>query len=163
MPARPLIVALALVAATAAHAEPPIVGRASVVDGDTIEIHGERIRLNGIDAPESWQTCIDRAGAEYRCGKAAAEALDAFLAASRPTRCDFRDRDRYGRFVGVCWRADGIEVNGWLVRTGNALDWPRYSHGTYAGDQARARAGRLGMWQGDFVEPWTARTQRRTN
>ena len=94
MPARPLIVALALIAATAAHSEPPITGRASVVDGDTIEIHGERIRFNGIDAPESWQTCIDRAGAEYRCGKAAAEALDAFLAASRPTRCDFVERDR---------------------------------------------------------------------
>lgn len=53
----------------AAFAQGPVIGRASVIDGDTIEIAGEKIRFNGIDAPESWQTCVDRAGAEYRCGK----------------------------------------------------------------------------------------------
>lgn len=66
----------------AAAATEPLVGRASL-DGDTVEIHGERIRFHGIDAPESWQRCADKAGAAYRCGKVAAEALDAFLAASR--------------------------------------------------------------------------------
>lgn len=35
-----------------------IVGVASVIDGDTIEIHGSRIRLFGIDAPESRQACM---------------------------------------------------------------------------------------------------------
>ena len=67
----------------AAAATEPLVGRASIIDGDKVEIHGERIRFHGIDAPESWQRCADKAGAEYRCGKVAAEALDAFLAASR--------------------------------------------------------------------------------
>lgn len=70
-----------------AEATEPLVDRASVIDGDTIEIHGERDRLHGIDAPESWQRCVDNAGGEYLCGKAAAEALDAFLAASSPTTC----------------------------------------------------------------------------
>jgi endonuclease YncB( thermonuclease family) len=149
---------LALVAiASATFASDPIIGRASVIDGDTIEIAGERIRFNGIDAPESWQTCRDGAGEEYRCGKASAEALDAFLAASRPTRCEYVERDRYKRFVGDCYRADGKSVASWMVRSGWALDWPRYSKGRYAAEQAEALAARRGVWQGKFVEPWKAR------
>ena len=54
----PRLLALALLAlmdAPAALAD--TTGRASVIDGDTIEIRGERIRLNAIDAPESAQLC----------------------------------------------------------------------------------------------------------
>src|SRR5687768_6525455 len=88
-----------------ALAQMELVGRAAVIDGDTIEIQGERIRLNGIDAPESKQLCKNEKGEPYRCGAMAARALDEFLAASRPTRCEFVERDRYGRFVGNCSRA----------------------------------------------------------
>lgn len=43
---------LALLGTT--HAAPaPLVGVASVIDGDTLEIRGVRVRLYGIDAPES--------------------------------------------------------------------------------------------------------------
>ncbi|MBY3043212.1 thermonuclease family protein [Rhizobium leguminosarum] len=79
------------------------VGRASVIDGDTIEIAGQRIRLNGIDAPESWQACRDAAGRPYRCGKDAALALDEFLSKSRPIRCVGHGKDRYRRLVADCW------------------------------------------------------------
>ena len=49
-------------------------GVASVIDGDTIEVHGQRIRLHGIDAPESRQLCrLD--GKPWQCGKDAANAL----------------------------------------------------------------------------------------
>lgn len=47
----------------------PIIGQASIVDGDTIEIHGQQIRLAGIDAPESDQLCRDADSALYRCEK----------------------------------------------------------------------------------------------
>lgn len=154
------IVAIALVASMPALAADTITGRASVIDGDTIEIDGERIRFNGIDAPESWQRCRDERGADYRCGKEAAFALDEWLAKSRPTRCEFVERDRYGRFVGTCFRADGYEVNRWLVETGNALDWPRYSKGAYADAQDRAKADQLGIWRGEFKEPCVARGER---
>lgn len=134
-----------------------MVGRASVIDADTIEIHGQRIRLNGIDAPESRQTCQDKAGKPYRCGQAAALALDDYLAASRPVRCIEVDRDRYKRMVADCFRADGQNVAAWLARNGHALDWPKYSKGRYAAEQEAAKGEGAGMWQGQFVPPWEAR------
>ncbi len=129
---------------TVALAETVIIGRATVIDGDTIEIQGERIRLNGVDAPESAQLCHDGQQRPYRCGTIASEALDKFLAASRPTRCKFVERDRYGRFVGDCFGADGASVAAALVRSGWALDWPRYSKGEYADEQLTAKRERLG-------------------
>ncbi|WP_292670243.1 thermonuclease family protein [Mesorhizobium sp.] len=96
-----------------------------MVDGDTIEIHGKRVRLNGIDAPEYDQQCDDAKHFRYSCGWKAAAALDAFLAKSRPVRCEFVSWDQYGRFVGDCFRADGSNVAAWLVKNGQALDWPK--------------------------------------
>ncbi|MER9758521.1 thermonuclease family protein [Mesorhizobium sp. M0138] len=132
----------------------PIAGVASVIDGDTIEIHGQRIRFNGIDAPESRQLCKNANGADYPCGRRSAQALDAFLAASRPVQCTFVTWDRYHRFVGDCRRADGASVAGWMVEHGQALDWPRYSHAAYAGQQATAKAAKAGLWAGTFQVPW---------
>src|SRR5687768_13373533 len=143
-----------------AEATPDIVGRASVVDGDTIELQGERVRLNGIDAPESAQLCRSSKSQNYRCGAVAARVLEEFLSASRPTKCKFVERDRYQRFVGDCYRADGASVAQLLVLSGWALDWPRYSKGEYADEQAHARVMRLGLWAGKFTSPWEWRAQR---
>lgn len=161
------VAVLAGVILTAPHLVPSslaggsaVTGRASVVDGDTIDLHGERIRLDGIDAPESWQRCEDSSGKPYRCGKAAAEALDRFLAASRPTTCVITDTDRYGRFVARCQRADGKSVNAWLVRNGWALDWAKYSGGDFAADEKAAKTEKRGIWQGRFQTPCEARAAR---
>ncbi|KQZ80941.1 succinoglycan biosynthesis protein exoi [Mesorhizobium sp. Root157] len=135
--------------------------RASVIDGDTIEISGQRVRFNGIDAPEGKQSCRNGKGQPYACGRAAANALDKFLAASRPVSCQFVEWDQYGRFVGNCARADGKSVQEWLVVNGHALDWPRYSNGAFAAQEATARASRRGMWQGDFQKPWDWRAAQR--
>lgn len=146
---------------SAAGSEASLTGRASVIDGDTIEIHGERVRFNGIDAPESSQFCKDRNEQPYRCGAMSADAVDRFLAASSPTRCDFVERDRYERFVGNCYRADGLSVAAAIVRKGWAMDWPRYSGGAYAEQQEAAKAERLGIWAGTFQPPWEWRAEQR--
>jgi endonuclease YncB( thermonuclease family) len=137
----------------------PVVGVASVIDGDTIEVHGQRIRFNGIDAPESKQYCDDAKGFEYPCGRRSAEALDSFLAASRPVSCAFMTWDRYHRFVGDCRRADQVSVAAWMVEHGQALDWPRYSHGAHAERQAKAEAAKVGIWVGKFQAPWEWRAE----
>ncbi|MCJ8517840.1 endonuclease YncB(thermonuclease family) [Pseudorhizobium tarimense] len=154
-------IAIALLALTAvpALAQGPLVGRASVVDGDTVEIAGQRIRIQGIDAPESWQGCWEASGKMYRCGQVAANALDGFLAASRPTRCEFIEWDRYHRMVADCFRADGASVAEWMVRSGHALDYKRYSKGAYAQAEKEAEAEKAGIWQGKFDAPWDARKQ----
>ena len=110
---------------------------------------------------ESAQLCRTAKGQNFRCGAVAARVLEEFLSASRPTRCKFVERDRYGRFVGNCYRADGASVAELLVLSGWALDWPRYSKGEYADEQAQARVMRLGLWAGKFTFPWEWRAQRR--
>ncbi len=155
-----VLFAVALLLTPVAYAE-PLIGRASVVDADTLDLAGERVRLNGIDAPETAQLCRDAADAEYRCGQQASIALDDWLAKSRPTRCEFIERDRYDRFVGRCFRADGAELQEWLVRQGHAVDWPQYSGGAYAAAQADAKRNERGIWAGEFTLPWEWRRGKR--
>ncbi|SHM83595.1 thermonuclease family protein [Bradyrhizobium lablabi] len=144
------------VAATAAD----LTGQATVIDGDTIEIHGQRVRLWGIDAPESDQLCRNDDSEQYRCGQKAANDLDTFIA-HRPVECVEVDRDRYRRAVAVCAVA-GVDLAEWLVKNGLALDWPQYSKGAYAAVHDKAEQLDRGMWGGSFVEPWRYRACRRT-
>ena len=74
-----------------------ITGKALVLDGDSIVVAGQKIRLHGIDAPEMDQTlwCRDR---ELMCGAMALAALEA-LTAGMALRCDIVEHDRFGRTV----------------------------------------------------------------
>lgn len=134
-----------------------ITGVASVIDGDTLDIHGERIRLWGIDAPESSQPC-QRAGETWRCGQQAALALADWLDGV-PVHCVARNKDYYGRTVAVCTRS-GVQVNSWLVIQGWALDYPRYSKGEYKAEQVAAEQAQRGVWQGTFTKPWEYRRRK---
>ncbi|WP_236622474.1 thermonuclease family protein [Thermus tengchongensis] len=138
-----------------ALAQSVLMGRASVVDGDTLEIQGVRIRLWGVDAVESSQTCRYGDGRVWPCGRQAAFALADFLG-QRTVRCKRRDTDRHGRMVAVCWVGE-TELNRWLVAQGWALDYTRYSGGTYLAAQEEARRNRRGIWQGEFTPPWEYR------
>jgi endonuclease YncB( thermonuclease family) len=137
------------------------VGQASVVDGNTLEIHGTRIRLWGADASESSQLCRGEDSSQYRCGAEAANDLDSYIG-WRPVNCAPLNLDQYGRTVATC-SVSGTDLGEWLVRNGLALDWPRYSRGRYDGAQRDAeRAGR-GIWKGSYVEPWRYRACIRAN
>ena len=137
--------------ATATASVGAIQGRASVIDGDTIEVQGERIRLFGIDAPESAQTCLDQSGNAYRCGQRAAFALSDKVGA-RAVSCQPTGKDRYGRIVARCSLA-GEDLQAWMVRNGHALAFLRYSK-AYRLDEAEAKATKAGIWTGSFVAPW---------
>jgi endonuclease YncB( thermonuclease family) len=136
------------------YAGQTIAGRASVIDGDTIEIHGQHIRLWDIDAPEGRQRCF-RDGKSWRCGTDVANALADFLVA-RTVTCSQRDRDRYRRVVATC-AVSGKGVGAWLVRNGWALDYVRYSNGAYAAEEHEAEAEKRGLWMGEFELPWVWR------
>lgn len=136
-----------------------LTGKASVIDGDTIEIHDRHIRFDGIDAPEATQLCKDGRNMNYRCGQDAALFLEKFIAVASPVRCEFVTFDQYDRFVGDCYRADGASLNAAMVRSGYALDWPKHSKGKYAAYQRKAKAEKSGMWAGSFQPTWEFRAE----
>lgn len=138
-----------------------IEGNATIVDGDTLRIGDERIRLLGIDAPERKQTCsAEQAGATraWPCGEKATQHLQA-LVAGRRVVCVADTRDRYGRAVAVC-TADGREINDDLARAGMAVATPEYST-RYVAAEAEARAHKRGLWAGRFELPADYRRERR--
>lgn len=120
-------------------------GRATVADGDSLVIAGERIRLVGIDAPELGQSCAGRAG-DYPCGKVARQAL-VDLIGGRTVDCSGWRRDRYGRLLASC-AAGGIELNRRMVESGWAV-----AYGGFEEEEAAARVGGVGLWQGPFERP----------
>jgi endonuclease YncB( thermonuclease family) len=129
------------------------VGIASVIDGDTIEIHGRRIRLDGIDAPESSQLCA-RGGVKERCGQAAALHL-ADMIGRQTVRCETHDVDRYGRDIATCWLG-GKNLNEAMVAAGQAVAYRRYSR-AYVGAEDAARGAGVGVWGTTFEMPWDYR------
>jgi endonuclease YncB( thermonuclease family) len=126
-----------------------LVGQASVIDGDTIDIHGTRIRFNGIDAPESGQTC-EAGGTTYRCGQKASLALSDFIG-NHTVSCNKTGTDRYRRVIAKCF-ADGIDLSSWMVLNGWAIAYRKYSM-DYVADEDRARNKKVGIWAGTFVAP----------
>ncbi|WP_244612425.1 thermonuclease family protein [Methylobacterium haplocladii] len=140
----------AVIGAGSARAE-PIVGRASVIDGDTIEIRGQRFRLQGVDTPESAQLCQDAGGKDYRCGQKASLALADKIGAGNVS-CEPVTTDRYGRTVAIC-SLNALDLNGWLVEQGLGMAYRKYST-AYVGQEEAAKAARRGIWQGAFTPPW---------
>lgn len=134
-----------------------IAGVATVIDGDTLEVRGERIRLHGIDAPESAQSC-EAGGKAWRCGQQASLAL-ADRIGRLPVRCETFQRDRYKRIIAIC-RQGETNLNRWMVRNGWALAYRRYST-DYVAAENEARQTELGIWQGRFVPPWDWRRGKR--
>jgi endonuclease YncB( thermonuclease family) len=146
-----LIATLLLAGPIAAATAATITGFARISDGDTITIKGTRIRLNGIDAPETDQVCINKAGKNYTCGIAARDAL-ARLVQRRSVACTGDDVDRYGRLIMTC-RVGETDLNAAMVAGGWALAFRRYSS-IYVGQEKAARAGQAGLWSGAFIAPW---------
>lgn len=128
-----------------------LTGPAHIVDGDTIWIGETKIRLHGIDAPETKQKCKNQDGSSYLCGEAFTEALIT-LVNSQPVRCEGSTFDRYKRLIGTCYGGN-IDLNAEMVRQGWALAYRRYSK-DYVSAEMEAQEAKRGVWVGDFEMPW---------
>ncbi len=133
-------------------------GPVRVMDGDSLRRGSADIRLYGIDAPEYRQSCRDKHGDEYACGRLAANALRG-LVQGREVSCSTFETDRYGRAVALCKVGD-LDLNREMVRLGWAVAYTSHSR-SYAGVEGEARKARRGIWAGTFEKPETYRSRQR--
>ena len=124
-----------------------LAGYPTVVDGDTLRLNGERIRIVGIDAPETSQTCTDASGRPWACGRVATQRLQALISGG-PVECTAKGRDRYGRTLASCAAGSVGNLGGAMVREGHAVNY-----GGYPLAEAGARLRQRGLWAGDFERP----------
>lgn len=128
-------------------------GIAGIIDGDSLRVSGVEIRLLGIDAPESAQTCT-RIGTSWPCGSEAARKLRNRLR-GQTVFCKGHERDVHDRLLARC-RVKDLEINRWLVGQGWAVSY----HG-YPGEEREARKEKRGIWSGTFISPRDWRDENR--
>lgn len=110
--------------AQSAHKHPvstTLQGPAFVIDGDTVVIQKNQIRLFGVDAPEM----------DHPHGKNAKWAL-VNLCKGKTIRAEVTEQDAYGRSVAKCYLHDGRDLSAEMVKLGLAIDWPKFSGGKYS-------------------------------
>jgi endonuclease YncB( thermonuclease family) len=153
---------LVLILATSAASAQSIVGRASVIDGDTLDIRGERVRILDIDAPESGQFCFKKTenldvGA-WPCGQKAALALSDWIGQQTVT-CESTKKEAnelYKHWLARCTVA-GQDVAEWLAANGWAVPYRDCKCDTTRNVAHGARAAQLGIWTSAFTLPWVWR------
>ena len=146
-----VILVLALVMA----ASPGWAASAVVKDGNTLQLGDITYRLDGIDAPELDQICIDDHADPWTCGVDARDQL-AKLIGQRPVRCSDQgpDKNHRRRHSGICTvEGETTSLNQLLVRQGFALNFEPAAKGRFRDDEAGAKNDRRGLWKGCFVSP----------
>ena len=107
----------------------PLAGTVSHVrDGDTIELAGRALRLNGLAAPEGDEP-----------GGAEATVAMVELALGRQVRCELDGERTHDRCVAVCY-LEGRDLAAEMIRAGLARDCPRFSGGRYRAAEMQAAA-----------------------
>ena len=132
-------------------------GTVRVIDGDTVDVGGVRVRLHGIDAPEVGQICQTHAGRDWDCGTWVSREVRARYQGAQAV-CEAVEKDRFGRVVATC-RVDGSDMGRRLVRDGMAVAYRKYSK-AYVGDEALAKRASAGLHSGTFQRPADHRNAR---
>ena len=130
-----------------------------IIDGDTINLNGEKIRFSGIDAPESYfkgkrQICFSEKK-KIMCGELSKNKLIEKIG-NNFVNCIIEKKDKYNRSLGECY-INGESLSVYMVKNGYAFDWPYYSKGKFSKDQNFAKKNRLGLWSMEFEFPWEFR------
>ena len=128
--------------------------RAHILDGNTMQVHGHTVVLNGADAPELKQTCNDLTGISWRCGDRASNHL-ARLVSGQSIIC-VGVEDLAGGAVAATCRVGTTDLGKTMVRDGYAV--VPYWMKLHAAEQTDARASRRGVWSGTFSMPWDFRS-----
>ena len=134
---------------------PSLAAEIVVTDGDTLQIDRTIYRLDGIDAPEIDQTCLDQSGEVWPCGVTARDRLSAYIG-NRAVRCEDKGPDAVykHRRIGICSiESEATTLSEWLVREGWAIKSDPDAKGRFATEEADARENRRGLWKGCFAEP----------
>ena len=122
-----------------------------VVDGDTLVVGATKVRLEGIDAPETDQICLNGRGDHWTCGIEARDRLQAHIE-GQAVFCLSNSIDVYQRSLAKC-SLEGEDLNGWMIREGWAIAYLKYSS-AYQQIEDDARVNQRGLWQGAFIAPW---------
>ncbi len=130
---------------------PAVYSSAQVVSADTLIIGGRYLRLFGIDAPENNQTCADRTGRSYACGRQATSWLKGWIA-DNELECRIVRQDQDGNMIGIC-SLGAYDLGAALVNAGWAVVYSQHSD-IYMPYQVQAQNNMRGLWQGEFYMPW---------
>jgi endonuclease YncB( thermonuclease family) len=144
-------------------ASPVWAAGAIVRDAGTLQLANVTYRLDGIDAPELDQICIDDHADSWACGVEARDQL-AKLIGDRPVRCEDLGlgATTKKRHIGICTvEGESASLNQLLVRGGFALNFEPYARGRFKEDEAGAKGDRRGLWKGCFVAPQEFRRGRK--
>ena len=133
-----------------------------IVDGDTINLNGDKIRFSGIDAPESFykgreQLCLKKK-IIIRCGKLSKDFLIKIIGKNTVTCEKEKKPDKYNRILAECF-VKGQSLSKALVKNGFAFDYPKYSKKKYSKFQKYAKKNKLGLWDMEFKFPWDFRRE----
>lgn len=134
-----------------------LTGHARVVDGDTIDVAGVRVRLEGIDAPETGQRCPGRSQGTWPAGRKATSALKSMIN-GQVVSCRSLGYGKYGRMLGAC-RTGSVDLNAEMVRRGHAWAFVKYSR-AYVDEERVAQARGAGIWQSKCRPAWAYRAGR---
>ena len=130
-----------------------ISGKAKIIDGDTIHIENNKIRLHGIDAPELNQNCNYK-NKDWECGQQSKKYLIQLID-SNAVNCQVIGIDRYKRYIGICY-VNKLNINKMLVKNGWAIAYRYYSK-AYTDEEFIAEKMKIGIWKGEFEEPYIFR------
>lgn len=132
---------------------PKMSGHPKVIRGNVLQLGEMKIRLFGIDAPDPTQTCANKYGNSYICGKEAIIWMRDRLN-HKNVECYLINQLDYERSVGICFEGEEhTDVAAEVVNAGWAVAYEKEAR-DYMADEYDAAVNKRGLWSGMFYKPW---------